>query len=428
MSSGFTIGLSGLRSHSAWLNVTGNNLANLNTTGYKAGVVSFQDMLGSTINGGMRSANPMQLGMGVAIAGTSPVFTQGQLQSTSLATDMAIMGNGFFVVSDGQRFLYTRAGDFTLDKNGYLKTQQGLYVQGYGASQGTIIPGPLTNIQVNTGMTYAPKISSYFMLDINLNANDAVYNAGPPPTGGIFSSNIDIYDSLGTPHTVTVTFTKTAANTWQYDATLPASSVAGATAPTSIGTGSLSFDPVTGQLSSPAGTVPPAPIALTPAVTLNNGANFPTTLNWFVHNTDGSSRITQYSSKSTTSAAAQDGYGSGSLVGIQVDSSGVVQGVFSNGQFRAPGQIILASFHNPQGLSKEGQNLYSETNISGAHSYGVPGAGGLGSLMGNALEMSNVDMAEEFTRMILGQRGYQANSRVITTSDELMQEALNLKR
>jgi flagellar hook protein FlgE len=332
------------------------------------------------------------------------------------------------VVSDGERYLYTRAGDFTLDKDGYLKTQQGLFLQGYGASQGVVTPGTLGNIQVTPGLAYPPKTSSYFMMNLNLNTNEDVYTVGPPATGGIFSSNVDVYDSLGSPHTVTVTFTKTAANTWQYDVTLPAASVSGATGPVNIGTGSLSFDPATGELSSPAGTVPPTPIALTPSVTLNNGANFPSTLNWYLHDTDGNSRLTQFATKSTTSSVSQDGYGAGSLIGIQVETTGLVQGVFSNGQYRTLGQVILASFHNPQGLSKEGQNQYAETNISGAHAYGVPGAGGLGTLLGNSLEMSNVDMAEEFTKMILGQRGYQANSRVITTSDELMQEALNLKR
>jgi flagellar hook protein FlgE len=147
-----------------------------------------------------------------------------------------------------------------------------------------------------------------------------------------------------------------------------------------------------------------------------------------MHNADGSSMITQYSSSSTTSSATQDGYGSGALTGISVDSTGLIQGVFTNGQYRTLGQIVLATFHNPQGLQKEGMNLYSETNISGAHSYGIPESGGRGSLSGNSLENSNVDMAEEFTKMILGQRGYQANSRVITTSDELIQEALNMKR
>ncbi len=428
MSSGFSIGLSGLRSNSYWLNVIGNNLANLNTTGYKDGVVSFQDMLGSSINGGILNANPMQLGMGSSIAGTSPVFTQGQIQNTSQATDLAIMGNGFFVVTDGNRYLYTRAGDFTLDKDGYLKTQQGLFLQGYGATQGVVIPGTLTNIQVTPGLAYPPKTTSYFMTNLNLNANDAVYAAGPPATGGIFSANLDVYDSLGSPHTLTITYTKTAANTWQYDVTIPADDVSGATAPVSIGNGSISFDPATGQLSSPASTIPPTPVTLTPAVTLNNGANFPTSLNWFMHDTDGTARITQFATKSSTASVSQDGYGSGSLIGIQVETSGLVQGVFSNGQYQTLGQVVLSSFHNPQGLSKEGQNLYAETNLSGAHAYGVPGAGGLGTLLGNSLEMSNVDMAEEFTKMILGQRGYQANSRVITTSDELIQEALNLKR
>ncbi len=428
MNSSFSIGLSGLRAHAGWLNVVGNNLANLNTTAYKTSVVSFQDMLGSTLNGGIRSANPMQTGMGVSTVGITSVFTQGPITNTSIATDMAITGNGFFIVNDGNNVYYTRAGDFTLDKDGFITTQQGLYVQGYTAEDGVVLQTGLSHLQVKPGLTYPPKVTSYLKMNINLNADEDVYTAGPPASGGIFNSNIDVYDSLGTAHTVTITFTKTASNAWSYDATIPASSVEGATEPVSIGSGSIGFDPETGQLSDPVGTVPPTPIAFTPSLTLVNGAIFPATLNWFMHNADGSSMITQYSSSSTTSSATQDGYGSGALTGISVDSTGLIQGVFTNGQYRTLGQIVLATFHNPQGLQKEGMNLYSETNISGAHSYGIPESGGRGSLSGNSLENSNVDMAEEFTKMILGQRGYQANSRVITTSDELIQEALNMKR
>lgn len=413
MISSFIIGLSGMKANATTLNVVGNNLANLNTTGYKGSVVSFQDLLGATLTRTNGAGNPMQPGMGVSLAGISPVFSQGGLQTTSKSTDVAILGNGFFVVNNGQQNYYTRAGDFSLDSQGYLMTQQGMYVQGYTITNNvTNSTGNLGNLQLSPGTSLSPKATSTVALDSNLNSNAAV--------GDQFSTSIDVYDSLGKAHTVTYTFTKGAANSWSYAITVPGADV-GQTGAVEISTGSLAFNSA-GQLTSPAADVTNLQIT-----GFANGAA-DLTFTWEIKNPTGASRLTQFNNPSSTSQAVQNGYSFGTLTGFQVDSGGYVLGTFSNGQVQILAQLALANFNNPQGLIREGQNYFVASPFSGEPIIGAPGTAGRGTLVGGALELSNVDIAQEFTSMILAQRGYQASSRIITTSDEIIQEALALKR
>jgi flagellar hook protein FlgE len=413
MLSSFIIGLSGMKANSTSLTVVGNNLANLNTTGYKGSVVSFQDLLGATLTRTNGAGNPMQPGMGVSLAGVSPVFSQGGLQTTAKTTDVAILGNGFFVVSNGVQNYFTRAGDFTLDSKGYLMTQQGMYVQGYSATNGVMnSTGSLGNLQLSPGTSLSPTSTSTVTLDSNLNSS--------AKAGDKFSTSIDVYDSLGKAHTLTYTFTKGAANTWGYSITVPGADVGQANA-VEVKSGSLSFNSA-GQLTAPAADV--TGIAVTGFV--NGAADL--TFTWEIKTPAGASRLTQFNNPSSTSQATQNGYSFGTLVGFQVDQNGYVQGSFSNGQVQTLGQLVLANFNNPQGLIREGQNYFVASPFSGEPIIGAAGSAGRGTLVGGALELSNVDIAQEFTSMIMAQRGYQASSRVITTSDEVIQEALNLKR
>lgn len=413
MFTSFFTGISGLTANATALNVVGNNLANVNTIGFKSDVISFQDILSSTLMGVNFSGNPLQVGLGVNVAGITGNFNQGSVKTTTQPTDLAIIGNGFFILKDGNNQYYTRAGNFTLDDNGRLVTQQGYAVQGWTATSGVVNSNaPVSDLLLTPGLSIAPSATDAARLDMNFDADTEV--------GGTFATSIRVFDSLGTAHTVTFTFTKTAVGDWSYSI----ASADGAFTPANPATGTLEFDD-NGQLTQVDGAAP-ADVGLTLG-TLTNGAadiNF----DWQVLNDQGSPVITQYASQSNTSQTSITGYPPGSLSTFAVDAAGMVQGIFDNGQVSLLGQIAMASFNNPQGLVKNGRNSYSESLASGAPAVGQAGTGGRGSLTGNALELSNVDIATEFTSLIIAQRGYQANSRVITTSDEVTQEAINLKR
>jgi flagellar hook protein FlgE len=288
-----------------------------------------------------------------------------------------------------------------------------MYVQGYTVTNGaTNSAGTLGKLQLSPGTSLSPQATSTVALDSNLNSNAAA--------GDRFSTSIDVYDSLGKAHTVTYTFTKGAANTWGYSITVPGEDV-GQTDAVEISTGSLAFNSA-GQLTSPSADV----TGLQITGFANGAADLSFT--WEIKNQAGASRLTQFNNPSSTSQAVQNGYSFGTLTGFQVDQSGYVLGTFSNGQVQILAQLALANFNNPQGLIREGQNYFVASPFSGEPIIGAPGTAGRGSLVGGALELSNVDIAQEFTSMILAQRGYQASSRIITTSDEIIQEALGLKR
>jgi flagellar hook protein FlgE len=276
----------------------------------------------------------------------------------------------------------------------------------------TNVTGNLGNLQLSPGTSLSPKATSTIALDSNLNSNAAV--------GDKFSTSIDIYDSLGKAHTVTYTFTKTGANAWGYSITVPGADV-GKPDAVEISKGSLAFNSA-GQMTAPA-----ADVANLQITGFANGAA-DLTFTWETKNPAGASRLTQFNNPSGTSQAIQNGYSYGTLTGFQVDESGYVLGTFSNGQVQTLAQLALANFNNPQGLIREGQNYFVASPFSGEPIIGAPGTAGRGNLVGGALELSNVDIAQEFTSMIMAQRGYQASSRIIVTSDEIIQEALNLKR
>ena len=421
MSAGsFAASLSGLNANQQKLSVIGNNLANINTIAFKASTVSFADLVSQSVGG--PSENPMQVGLGVSTGSISPNFTQGAIENTGVATNVSIQGSGFFLVGDAANRAYTRAGDFSFDANGQLVTPDGQPVQGYMTVDPTTglitTTGQPTNIVVPHAVLRPPTATTLFSMTSNLDAGAAV--------GATFASSIPMYDALGDSHVATVTFTKTAADTWSYAMTVPGEDVSGGTAgtPSQIGTGTLTFDG-TGVLTQVNGAAVANVTVASP--TWANGAAA-TNFTWNMLDANGKPTVTAFASPNATSSTTQNGAPAGSISSIQINSDGQLVASFGSGQSVTVAQLALANFNNPQGLIKLGNNLFGESEASGIPNVGTAGTGGRGSLIGSALEDSNVDIANEFTQMILAQRGYEANSKSITVNDELLQDTLNLLR
>ncbi len=405
----FSIPLTGLQADTVSLNTIGNNLANLNTTAFKEQSTTFEDLFYQQM-GKSGSNNPIQVGVGTKVSGTETNFLQGSMSTTGNAADMELQGNGFFIVQQGNVQSLTRAGNFQLDSVGNLTTVDGLQVMGYPAPGGVVNTNAgLVPLTIPVGENEAAHATQNFSLTANLDASATV--------GTQFATPVQMYDSLGQSHSVTVSYTKTGANTWDYSVTLPAGDATGT--PTN-NTGTLTFDS-NGNLVSPAANV--AGITF-PGLT--NGAS-DMSFNWNLY-TNGSSTIAQSTGASSTAASNQDGYASGVYQSFTVDSSGVISASFSNGHTQNIGQVAVASVTNPEGLVLVGNNNYMTTSTSGAATAGVAGAGGRATIEDSALEQSNVDISEEFANLIVAQRAFQANSKTITTFDSLTQDTIGMIR
>jgi flagellar hook protein FlgE len=403
-------GISGLSANATAMTVIGDNIANVNTTAFKGNRSHFANILSTSLGG---EAATVGVGRGVEFWGVNAQWTQGSIENSSSPTDLAINGKGFFMVQDpsGSNF-YTRAGNFTFDKNGYLVNPDGLKLQGYAIDASGNI-GSITDIYIPGERISPPSPTTEFTFDINLNSG-----AAPSDT---YTTAQTMYDSLGNAIPVTFTFTRqAAAQTWTVTGSIPTSAGTGVTFG---GNASMNivFD-ANGNMTSPA-----ADVAVNLALT--NGAT-PLATTWTMLDATGVSLgdITGYASESGTTFQYQDGYPAGSLRGISVDETGVVTANYSNGEMTPMFQVALADFPSYDGLTKMGRNLYAESIASGQALPGVAGTGRLGSVAPSSLEMSNVDLAEEFVKMITTQRAFQANSRVITSSDEILQELINIKR
>lgn len=522
--------VSGLKTHQIRMDVIGNNIANVNTVGFKTGRVNFHEMFSQTMRGAAAPSadrggtNPQQVGLGVALSSVDTVQGQGNRQSTAKTTDLSIEGNGFFVVAEGGTRYFTRAGLFDLDSQGNLVDGNGRMVQGWMATNGVFgskDTSTLTNIRIPMGQITQATPTTNVVWGNNLDAGaavgfvrttsvDVIDSLGRSHSIGVqfrrtdgarettsvtwdnnldsgaavgttFDATFDAYDDLGNAHAVTVTFVKTGALTWDWTAAGPAGITGN--------TGTITFDGA-GAFASQTG----GPIVFTPAgagevsvtmdfsglqqaaapsdaaVTANDGAAAGTTLNewvWtasgpaglvnntgtIVFNPDGSmgtafagpiqftpvgaspmsvtmnfDLVTQNGGESTLEFIDRNGSPMGTLEKITIDGSGVITGTYSNGRSEQIGQIAIANFANPGGLLRVGDSLFSSSNNSGPEQIGEASTGGRGSIIPSSLEMSNVDLAEEFTSMIVTQRGFQANSRVITASDEMLQDLVNLKR
>jgi len=406
-------GVTGLRAHQLRMDVIGNNIANVNTTGFKSSRVSFMDVFSQTMSNGSTDQNPQQVGLGVGVASTDLNMSAGSMQMTGRALDLGIEGNGFFIVKDSNGTLqYTRAGNFDWSSQGYLVVPgTGQRVQGWQVdAKGNPIGNP-TDIQVQKGSTIVATPTANIGFSKNLDANMAIA-AGNPPSPS-YSTAVTVYDSLGRAQSLTFTFTKTGPLQWQWDLTTPA----GITVNNPTGTLDFLQD----------GTMDPASAGRTAAITLQYTAGDAQDQDITID----FSKITQAyatSSGSTVQATSADGNPMGVLESVYVDTSGVVTAVYSNGTRAAVGVLALADFANPAGLLKAGSSSFVESGASGTALVGRPGAGGLGKLVPQNLEMSNVDLATEFTNMIMTQRGFQANTRIITTADEMLQDVVNLRR
>jgi flagellar hook protein FlgE len=391
-------GISGLRAHQQMMDVTGNNIANVNTTGYKSSQTVFQDTLSQMVNAAgapqnqAGGTNPAQVGLGVRLASINANFGQGAAQTTGKSSDMMIQGDGFFVVKSGGEALYTRAGSFTFDANGSLTTPNGQIVQGWSAdgSGNVNTAGAPGDIKLPIGISLAPEETTRFTLTGNLSfeapQNTAVAPARTP--GSFKVIPIPVIDQNGASDILEVTLTKTGPNQW--------------------------------AATTPAGN-PAVPITFT------NGKPNTNTITIDGYSVDITD-VTYYSGNTEARVSASDGAAAGILSSYTVSNTGQIVGVFSNGLKQTLGQLALANFNNVNGLEKIGDSMFRSTVNSGLAQVGAAGSAGLGLITSGALEMSNVDLAQEFTNLVIAQRGFQANSRVITTSDEILQELVNLKR
>jgi len=407
----FSIPLSGLDASSTALTVIADNLANENTVGFKSQEAQFQDLFYQQF-GTSGSGNPIQQGIGVSVAATTSDLTQGSIQATGVPTDAAIQGSGYFVVNKGGTTEYTRAGNFTLSDTGALLTQDGAAVMGYPAVNGVVTSGgALSPLQITSGTTNPPKASANVQTDLNLDADS--------PVNGTFSTPVTVFDSLGASHVLTFDFTKTAANTWNYNVTIPAADVGGTGTPVSVKNGTLTFNG-NGQLTSPATDV----TGITVPALANGAAAL--TFSWNLFDANGNGLLSQVSGASSTTSTHQDGFATGGLQSFTIGGDGTISGTFSNGETGQLGQIAVASFTNEQGLVRDGSNLYTTSPSSGQAAVGVAGTNGRGTIAGGSLESSNVDIATQFAALIVAERGYQANAKAVTTFDEVSQTAIGL--
>ncbi len=474
----FSTALSGLSADSVALNTIGNNLANLNTTAFKKQTTNFEDLFYQQI-GENGSNDALQVGVGTKVSSTTTSYLQGSINPTSDTKDMALSGDGFFVVQQNGVQSLTRAGDFQLDSKGNLTTAEGESVMGYNAVNGVISgSSSLAPLTLPTGSTESAKATQNFSLTANLNAGAAV---GTP-----FSTSVQVYDSLGQTHQATISFTKTAANTWSYDVSLPPGDFTGVS---TGNTGTLTFDS-SGKLLLPTTTAWPSATAAAVGTTIldsngnlervtsvsgtgttgasaptwstaigasttdNTGANqvvwtnlgpassianpitFPglpngasnLSFNWNLDDANSNPTVSQTTGASAGSAANQDGFTSGVYNGFSVDSSGIITATYSNGQTQTVGQVAVATVANDQGLTVTGNNNYMTTAASGQANVGIAGTGSRGTITDSALELSNVDISSEFADLIVAQRAFEANSKTVTTFDTVTQDTLSMIR
>ncbi|MBQ1832180.1 MAG: flagellar hook protein FlgE [Treponema sp.] len=456
-------GVSGLQNHQTRMDVIGNNISNVNTYGFKKGRVDFQDMISQQLSGAARpgeevgGVNPKEVGLGMTVASIDTIFTQGNLQSTGVSTDLAIQGNGFFVLKNGEETLYSRAGVFGVDANGTLvNPANGLRVQGWMAQEvnGEQIvqtSASTTDLVIPVGQKDPPKATETVRYLCNLDKNLPEIPENPTEADiikGTWQTEIDIYDSYGNTHQLHMDFQKVPGNPNQWTVAITVDPAAEVATETRAGIGTtdgmnnvytLNFDNLgtlqsvtdsAGNTSNPTGNIILQASYNVPDSNPDaNGNPYRQTINLDL-GTIGSveNTITQSASKSTTKAYFQDGYTLGYLDNFSIDQNGIITGVYSNGSTRTIGQIAMASFTNQGGLEKKGDNTYAESINSGMANIGEARTAGKGSFLAGTLEMSNVDLTEQLTDMIVTQRGFESNAKTIQTGDSMLETVINLKR
>jgi flagellar hook protein FlgE len=414
MFTSFSTALSALSAFSTAIDVTGNNLANLNTVGFKTSEVSFHDLVTQSLGAGLGDT---QVGFGVGTPTTARLFTQGAIQTTGGPLDAAIQGDGFFLVEGpGGSTEYSRAGNFQTDSNGNLQSVTGQPVLGWTLTNGVLdTNAPPSAITIPTGTVQPPVITQNISFSLNLNA---AATAGS--TNGTFATSVTVYDSLGVSHIVTATFVEdpTTPGQWNYSLSIPDADLANP--PGTPLTGSVNFNS-SGVLVNPAPGTPAPQLAI---AGLADGAS-DMTINWNLYN-NLSPLLTQFAQDSSVSAVTQDGSGAAQLTTVAIATGGEVLAQFSNGQQTVVGQLAMATIRNPDSLIDAGDNNYELSSKSALPAVGIPGSGGRGSVAGGSLESSTVDIATEFTNLITYQRGYEANSKIVNAVDELSQTTIGL--
>lgn len=408
-------GVTGLKNHQLRMDQIGNNISNVNTIGYKSSRVTFQEAISQSLSGGGRPSdnslgtNPQQIGLGSEVASVDTNMSQGNLKNTGNNTDLAIQGDSMFVVSNGSESFYTRNGNFQVDAEGRLTlASNGMIVQGKNATNGTL-DKTIGDIEIPLGKQASASATSEMELGGNLDADAA--------TGDTRKSSMTVYDSLGNEHELTVTFEKTGSNAWDYTF-----SFGGSETINSGGSGSLAFnsdgtlDEAGSTINNPLDFDPGGGASAGQQITMDFGSDA---------SLDG---VSQFSGSMSAVFQSQDGNTTGKLKGFTIDSNGVITGKFTNSTNETLGKIALADFANPEGLSRQGESLYSESANSGAAKVGFADGTASSQITAGTLELSNVDLSEQFTNMISTQRGFQANSRVVTTADEMLRELVNLKQ
>ena len=457
-------GVSGMQNHQTKMDVVGNNIANVNTNGFKKGRADFQDMISQQLSGAaaptteVGGVNPKEVGLGVQTAAIHTIFTQGNLQSTGVSTDIAIQGNGFFVLQNGEKSYFTRNGAFSVDKDGTLvNPANGYRVQGWMArelngQQVIQTAATPTDLTIPVGSKDPAKATQNVLFACNLDKNTPeIPEQGATPADiakGTWATESKIYDSFGNEHILSVAFTRVVGNPNQWRATVNVDAENADYTQARVGLGTtdgqtnefiVEFDNM-GTLravtdSAGVNSNETGEIILQASFTVpesnpdGDGNPYRQTMNINL-GTIGSMRntVTQSASKSSTKVFDQDGYTLGYLDNFKIDSSGIITGVYSNGTTRSIGQIALATFANQGGLEKAGDNTYVQSNNSGLANIGESGIAGKGSLLAGALEMSNVDLTDQFSEMIVTQRGFQSNAATIRTADTLLETVISLKR
>ena len=408
-------GVSGILTNSRALNIIGDNISNINTTGFKSSKAVFGDLFSTSLGGGTLTS---QVGRGAQLIGSLQSFAQGSFELSTSALDLAIDGNGFFIVNDGTGNFYTRAGQFRINQDGLVETLTGEILQGFQITN-NVVGTTLTDVSL-TGVQSQPQPTTQFTLGAQLDGSEV--------TGFQFNSPIQIFNSVGSQDIMNAQFTKvaTAGNDWTVVITSSIGTIA-STVPASPFT--LNFD-TSGQLIGINGG------ALTDVtVNFDYSASAPPAaaqaVTWSLLDAAGivtNGSMTAFAAPSANNSVVQDGFGSGILVGVSVDFDGTVFGLFDNGQSQNLFQLGLANFLSPTGLTRLGQNLFAESRLSGQPIISLPETGAFGSILGSTLELSNVDLAEEFVNLIKTQQAFQASARIISTTDDLLTETVNLTR
>lgn len=447
VSSSLYSGVSGLNANGNAMSVIGNNIANANTIGFKSSRAIFGDLLSSQISG---SGGISQVGRGVGLSVVDNIFSQGTFENTETNTDLAVEGSGFFMVSDpatgNSVNNYTRAGAFRFDADGFMVNPEGFNVMGYQLDDDGNTIGDLVPIWANTQSFSEAQETEDITLNTNLDSDAPAFAIVAPATTAFdpldptvssnYATSIQVFDSLGSTHLMSTYFTKNSNQNWEYNIVVDGADVTGGTAGELelVGSGALEFD-ASGTLIRVDGTdlyTVPGDTTSDPVYPTPTASTFAGALDW-VNGSVQTQQIaidmqtTQYASSSVVVSQEQNGFGTGTLVKLSVDEFGNIVGNFSNGTPRKLMQLGLAKFTNPGAMTKAGNNMFAESSASGPPTVGTVGSG-VGNIFTNALELSNVDLAQEFVKMITTQRGFSANSKTITTTDEMLAEVINLKR